>query len=367
MPEPTLAYLQALFDEINRLRELFGLPPLQAFMPTTVTPDTEVAIRELEGVVTELRRQAQQAGIPLPEGTPSPPAPTEPEPLLATEGLTEIIPGELAVLPDGTYVNIVTGYEVDSATAQQMISDYQTRFATTEGITEYQQATLDLRQQELDWQMRQQPTQTYAQYKQQLLSELTSPRDWITRWQVEHDVGGERRQSAQRATALDRQIAQAPPISSEQLAAGKAFQQFGQFPEAQGFLPEVSPSTMEQIVAAGQAAKAWQKYDELASVEPQNAPTPDWLRQFLTAPTGRRGREGQIPATGEPIEKLRIQTPSLQQWARTPPSQQQGLWGFADWAGFRSPEDILGQMAMMAPQAPAGAGRQRWLPARQRA
>lgn len=92
---------------------------------------------------------------------------------------------------------------------------------------------------------------------------------------------------------------------------------------------------------------------ELASM-PQTPPAPAWLQRF-------------VPGTiaGQPIQKLPVTTPSGQQWSRTPWSVKEGLRGYAEWAGYRPYEDIVGHMAMMQPQTPRGAGSQSWRPIRQ--
>ena len=97
------------------------------------------------------------------------------------------------------------------------------------------------------------------------------------------------------------------------------------------------------------------RQDEDTAPIPVDIPTPSWLTKF--APRQAAGAE---------LQKQRIPTPSGQQWARTPWSEREGLRGFTEWAGFRDLRDIEGQMAMMQPRTPWGAGNQRWAPARQR-
>jgi len=89
---------------------------------------------------------------------------------------------------------------------------------------------------------------------------------------------------------------------------------------------------------------------------PKTPPTPAWLPQF--APW---------LAEGQPISRGQMPTPSGQLWGRTTPSVKAGLKGFTKWKGAgRSLEDIYAHMLQMQPQAPRGAGYQRWLPQRQR-
>jgi hypothetical protein len=88
-------------------------------------------------------------------------------------------------------------------------------------------------------------------------------------------------------------------------------------------------------------------------------PVPDWLPAFVP---GLR--------VGETIRALPITTPSGQQWARTPPSQQQMLQEYADWAKgenteLRSFEDIMWHMKQMLPSPPRGAENIRRTPHKQ--
>ena len=83
-------------------------------------------------------------------------------------------------------------------------------------------------------------------------------------------------------------------------------------------------------------------------------PAPSWLAQFVPS-----------QAAGRPITKARIPTPSGQQLATMPWSQEMQLAGYAEWAGGRSWADILRHAAMMQPEAVRGGTTKRYAPAGQ--
>ena len=89
-------------------------------------------------------------------------------------------------------------------------------------------------------------------------------------------------------------------------------------------------------------------------------PAPLWLTHFVP---------GLVVA--KPIKPLPIQTPSGQQWSRTPPSQQKDLKDYCDWAlreaepgqsGLRSLEDVIWHMEQMQPKTPPGIEKRTWRP-----
>lgn len=86
---------------------------------------------------------------------------------------------------------------------------------------------------------------------------------------------------------------------------------------------------------------------------PTTPPAPPGLSQFVPS-----------QVTGQPITRAPITTPSGQQWAQTPWSQQEMLRGYGAWTG-EPLEDVMQRMWAMQPQTPLGAGRQRWAAAKQ--
>lgn len=105
--------------------------------------------------------------------------------------------------------------------------------------------------------------------------------------------------------------------------------------------------------AAMPARELYRAPEDVRLEEPP--PAPAWLPQF--APS---------QVAGQTITKGRVTTPSGQQWAQTPWSVREGLRGYTEWTGKRPYPEILEHMAMMQPETPAGAGRTRWMPKRQR-
>ena len=90
----------------------------------------------------------------------------------------------------------------------------------------------------------------------------------------------------------------------------------------------------------------------MEGIQAKAPPAPPWLSKFVPSQT-----------TGEPITKDFVRTPSAQQWFAALPSERAGLAGFAEFAGGRPIEDILGHMQQMRPQK---AGRSGFAPTTQR-
>lgn len=183
---------------------------------------------------------------------------------------------------------------------------------------------------------------------QKLLASLQGPQDWIKRWEV---------------------IREKTPYTEEWLHP---------FPE---IMSEAERERMLQEVSAGLTHLG--EYGATGVGPPHGAPDPTWLSMAGEAPgefpTRTRVYKEEAPpapawlskfvpgqTTGETITKEWLRTPSAQQWAKTPWSQRAGLAGYATWAGGRSMEDILSHMERGLPERPRGAGRERWIPARQR-
>ena len=113
--------------------------------------------------------------------------------------------------------------------------------------------------------------------------------------------------------------------------------------------PYVRPADMPLAAYEGQKKKK-----KAVVRRPTTPPAPPGLSQFVPS-----------QVTGQPITRAPTTTPSGQMWAQTPWSTQEMLRGYTGWAGYRPYEDIMQHMWSMQPQTPAGAGRQRWQPARQ--
>ena len=232
---------------------------------------------------------------------------------------------------------------------------------------------------------------TYEEWRRRLLSELTGPRDWITRWQVANkpnpyasalasDVKEAQRQVIEAKGEVDATAAGGIPAAPGQVTDRTITRGAG-MPGLAKWMPDLAQrgegavgAGMPDLAQRGEegdseavAAKARleqafarleQAQNELLKASshfsPALPPAPEYLPEF--AP-------GQV--TGKTITKERIPNPSLQQLARLPYSEREGLAGFAEFSG-QSFSDILDQMAMMAPKTPAGAGRFTFAPTTQR-
>lgn len=175
--------------------------------------------------------------------------------------------------------------------------------------------------------------------QQRLLTQLTGPADWIKRWQTMQASNPFREELKQlkigelrgRVKGLERQF---PTEAQERPAPGMIFE-------------------------PGIGKELWKTRGRIEKLErkegrPEPPPAPEWLSQFVPS---------QI--AGQPITRAPMATPSGQLWGKTPPSVLAGLGGYAEWAGHRPLEDIYAHMMEMLPEAPRGAGMQRWRPAYQ--
>jgi len=188
-----------------------------------------------------------------------------------------------------------------------------------------------------EWQMAQ-PSDTalrqrlWESQQQAELAQMTAPSDWITRW-----IQTKGLQEQTEASRLKRKA------TGVEARLGDVFQ-------------TATPSEFEQLER--RAMDLWSDYESArARVGDVGAPpAPEWLAKFVPSQTA-----------GQPITKQATQTPSGQQWISTPWSQREGLRGYTEWSGGKGYQDILNEMAMMAPSTPSGAGRTQWSPAKQRA
>lgn len=187
-------------------------------------------------------------------------------------------------------------------------------------------------------------------WQAQELVRLAGPADWIQRWMLLNPA------PAPEAGATEEQLARAGGLVRQQeraLAFAKTpFERVGG-----QILPPTQLNPAE--VAARQAL--WSARGGESALQALGSPTqagtppaPPWLSQFVPS-----------QVAGQPITQAPIRTPSGQQWAATPWSVQQGLAGYADFAGYRPIEDILAHMYQMQPATPRGAGYQTWQPVRQ--
>ncbi len=132
----------------------------------------------------------------------------------------------------------------------------------------------------------------------------------------------------------------------------KTMGRFGQWTKPQG---QVLPSVSEQYGEAKKEFTTKAKGKHKARPRPKAPPTPAWLPQFAPWTTA-----------GQPMTRGQMPTPSGQLWGQTNPAVQAGLKGFLNWqGGGRSMADILGHMALMQPETPAGIWGRRWATPRQ--
>ena len=232
---------------------------------------------------------------------------------------------------------------------------------------EFQQ-DLALRQQEAQrqaeyqqWQMAQ-PSDVelrqrlWEQQQEAELAGMTAPSDWITRWMM--TAGLQQQRDTRRLEGQVESRGEASDIAWSNYARTRQ--------QVEGDEDWQQTPRVAQRTIAEKESKYWslrakeleaQEELELVTGTPIGTPeAPEWLSKFVPGQTA-----------GQPISKGRTTTPSGQQWTQTPWSQREGLRGYTEWAGYRPFQDILEQMAMMAPRTPTGAGRTQWKPATQRA
>lgn len=194
---------------------------------------------------------------------------------------------------------------------------------------------------------REQAALDWESSRQAILGQLTGPADWIRRWELTHAPNPFARQPDETTYGVDRETGFPQAMHTISPYAGEEWYR-NKAGETMIVDPESLTDTDLQMIESGD----WTRVRPGRKITPPTAPAPKWLPGFVPSQTA-----------GQPITKARTQTPSAQQWGRTPWSVKEGLRGYTEYAGFRPFEDILGQMEQMRPTpSPAGA----WRPARQR-
>lgn len=228
-------------------------------------------------------------------------------------------------------------------------------------------------QQKSEEQVRKEKELEFELEKERYLANLGgNPADWIKRWEAKHTPNpfakppfGLTEQGEQYSQLAQAHLGKAQSIYSRlPYTAGLPYsvgQDTGTVTEAQlaEALDALRVAKEQEILATqtrGEVAKEL-AYREATGIYPSprlptNVPAPYWLSQFVPSQTA-----------GKPITRERVGTPSPQTWGATPWSVQQGLSGYAEWAGGEPLTDIIGRMESMIP---AGGQRQRWLPKRTR-
>lgn len=235
-----------------------------------------------------------------------------------------------------------------------------TGFLDPMAMTDYEKAAADLANRRFAWEVQQGGTLRSEEERarglesrlewERELSALSGPAGWIKRWKMMQMPTSwesqKRQESIQEAKValgdLKKLVAAEESIMKAQDAIALTAPYRGRHTES--MLRNVKP---EELGASIKEAEEW---------VPSAPSAPAWLPQFAPSQT-----------KGQPITSGQIQTPSGQQWARTPWSVREGLRGYTEFAGQRPYSDILEHMSMMQTKTPAEAGRTRWKPARQMA
>ena len=210
------------------------------------------------------------------------------------------------------------------------------------------------------WQMRQPAAEQALRqrlWEAEQMAELAGPSDWIKRWELGQGI---RRREAERAVAAtERDIMKAPMVPTGRFRPATpgvptAVTANPEEYDIRGTVP--GKAIFERAITPNLTRQLQKREDELAQLKmgQTTALAPAWLPQFVPSQT-----------TGEPITKQRVQTPSMQLWNTTTPSEQAGLGGYAEWAGGRPLSDIYAHMMAMQPSPIRGAGSRRWQPVRQ--
>ena len=215
----------------------------------------------------------------------------------------------------------------------------------------------------------QQERQAFETWQAGQLAQLTGDYNWINRWEVENIQGpwvgpGGRTWEAQSPEERGATLTLGGPTGS-MFGVGTGERLGRGYPDIQNYWGAIREAVASrQPMAEGPypatpmtRQEAYAERAKMGGGPPEKAPppaAPGWLAKLVP---------GLV--TGEPIRQKAIPTPSPQQWAALPPSQQAMYAGYADWAGGRPYEDIMWHMKSMLPREPAGIRSKRWTPARQ--
>lgn len=187
-------------------------------------------------------------------------------------------------------------------------------------------------------------------WKSQVLQDpsIAGPAGWIRRYmieQIQNPFAYEKQRQIHRAKAPD------TPVERTQLPGGVSV---GAYPERPSW-QSVQKYDIKKATELGREEQtAWSRRGPDRPKRPTLPVAPKTLAEFVP---------GLV--AGQTITKEPVTTPSGQQWMATPWSQREQLRGYTEWSGLRPYKDILDQMRMMLPEAPAGAFRKRWATTKQ--
>ncbi len=215
------------------------------------------------------------------------------------------------------------------------------------------------------WQ-KQQLYGAFEDWRGQSLKTLTGSGNWIRRWEIQHMPN-------------PYQAEEPTPLGEASEIVGRLDTEIERLESIAQYYPSGSApkgSELDQLIQAVPVALAdlksqhdeWQATRDRLLSEPYSdfrAPSAPWQK----TPPAPKFLTGLVPGLGEgqPIYKgATVPTPSMQQWGRMLPSEQEMFGGFLDWSqGSGAWDDIIAKTKRMLPESIGLGGRGGWSPARQ--
>lgn len=215
-----------------------------------------------------------------------------------------------------------------------------------------------------------QQAEAFEQMRQQALAGADRPFDWIRRWELEHATNpfiSPELNEEEEVHRLEGEVSRLEGLN-QNVQVDPRQSENSTFNQLARILPQALENSRTNLAAARSELAEFGVTDVTPSI-PSGPITPDWLAMLvpgLTAGEPLSRFRGETPAFGvEPTaqQRIRIPTPSGQQYSRLLPSQREKFAGFTEFAGVPS-TDILARMQRMLPRTPQIA--QAWRPPRQR-
>lgn len=214
--------------------------------------------------------------------------------------------------------------------------------------------------------LRQQQSSSFEDWRRESLGRLTGSGNWIRRWEIQHMPN-------------PYQVEEPTPLGEASEIVGRLDSEIDRLESIAQYYPSGSApsgSELDQLIQAVPVALAdlksqrdeWQATRDRLLATPfsdWSAPQTPWQQ---TPPAPAKLAE-LVPSfrEGQPIQKgATVPTPSMQQWNRMLPSEQDMFGGFLDWSqGSGAWEDIIAKTKRMLPESIGLGGRGGWSPARQ--
>ena len=207
---------------------------------------------------------------------------------------------------------------------------------------------------------------SFEDWRHVSLRQLTGTANWIRRWEIQHMPN-------------PYQTEEPTPLGEASEIVGRLESEVERLDSLAELYPAGSApsgSELDQLIQAIPVARAdlqgqlteWQATKQRLLATPfSDFRAPTELVQMTPPAPGKLAELVPSFRAGQPIWKgAQVPTPSMQQWGRMIPSEQEMFGGFLNWSqGAEGWADIIAKTKQMLPESPGLGGRGSWSPARQ--